>query len=108
MKVYKSHLGLDHGGGIGEDGDISGCDRAHLNLRFVLGSHWGGRSLPSLQCFLFALLNRHIVGSVLLQSIIGGDCGGPADRLLPAVHDGRVGHGADRRAPPCSLWTGAL
>ena len=43
-----------------------------------------------------------------LQSIIGGDCGGPAGGLLPAVHDGRVGHGEDRRAPPCSLWAGAL
>ena len=56
-----------------------------------------------------ALLNQKVLLVFLLHNfIVGGYCGRPASGVLPAVHDGRVGHRADRRPSPCPLWARAV
>ena len=49
-----------------------------------------------------------VILSLLTKQILGGDRGGPARRLVPALHGGRVGDRAHRRTPPRSLRTRAL
>ena len=90
----------DYGGGSGEDRDLSRRDSPHLRFWLVLGNHWG--RLPSLQCTVESEV------FLLHNFIVGGYCGRPASGVLPAVHDGCVGHRADRRPSPCPLWARAV